>query len=172
MRLSLALLVLLACPTLCSAQSEKYDLRTLLHDSAYIFNRFEEATAGLHTEIDDWDVPVSLRKGFKEELSAISRNVEAEKPTLNRLLLKSRVSTVELFDVYSEVSEVASELQGQASNAANWGNSAKAIELADLGAKAGVLAGKLGVNLREKIEAQESQMEACTSRSLPATNHK
>lgn len=80
------------------------------------------------------------------------------KATLNQLLLKSKVSSTELFDVYSEIMEVAGELQGQASNVANWGDSAKSIELAQLAAKANNLAANIGVVLRRRIETQESQL--------------
>jgi hypothetical protein len=173
MKLSLVLLVLFVCPVLSTAQSEEHDLRTLLQDSAYVFNRFDEVTTGLDTQIDDWNVPASTKKLFKDELSAVSQNVGSEKPTLNQLLLKSKVSSTELLDVYSEVKEVASELDGQSSNVSNWGDSAKAIELAQLSAKANILAANIGVVLRRKIESQESQLDACSKRSSsPATKHK
>lgn len=61
MKLSLVLLVLFVCPVLSAAQSEQHDLRTLLQDSAYVFNRFEEVTTGLDTQIDDWNVPAPTK---------------------------------------------------------------------------------------------------------------
>jgi len=161
---SLALLFLVVCPILATAQSEARDLRTLLLDSAYVLNRFEEATTGLNTQIDNWNVPESAKKGFKDELSGELRNVELEKPSLNGLLLKGDVSASELFDVYSELTELGGELNNQSSNFANWGDSTKAIELAQLGAKTNVLAANIGTVLRGKIDAQEAKLSACSAR--------
>jgi hypothetical protein len=161
---SLLLFFMLACPILAKAQNQNGDLRTLLQDSAYVFNRFEEATEGLNTEIDTWNVPDASKKLFKQELAGALRNVASEKPALNALLLKNEVNATELFDLYSELTEVASEMSGQSSNFANWGDSTKAMELAQLGAKTSLLGAKIGLVLRGKIEAQENQLEACSSR--------
>ena len=138
-----------------------------------MFNRFEETTTGLDAQIENWNVPESSKRTFKGELSAVSRNVRAEKPTLTALLLKNRVSSIELFDVYSEMMEVTGELQGQASNFADWGDSTKANELAQLGAKTNMLAANIGVVLRGKIVNQEAQLEACSGRPpVPAAKTK
>ena len=167
MKPPLALFVLVVCPILATAQTEEHDLRTLLQDSAYVFNRFEEVTIGLDTQIDNWSVPESAKKGFKGELSGALRNVRAEKPSLNALLLKGDVSATDLLDVYSELTEVGIELNDQSSNFADWGDSTKAVELAQLGAKTNVLASSIGFVLREKIEAEEAQLTACTAKLLP-----
>jgi hypothetical protein len=169
MKPSLALLVLILCPILATAQSEERDLRTLLQDSAYVFNRFEEATVGLDTQIDNWSVLESAKKGFKDELSGALRNVRVEKPSLNALLLKGDASATDLFDVYSELTEVAIELNDQSSNFVSWGDSTKAVELAQLGAKTNVLAANIGIVLRGKIEAQEAQLNACSAKPLSPT---
>jgi hypothetical protein len=173
MKLSLVLLVLFVCPALSTTQSEEHDLRTLLQDSAYVFNRFDEVTTGLDTQIDDWNVPATTKVLFKASLSGTLQVVEAEKPTLNELLLKNEVSSTELFDVYSKVKDVASDLEGRATDVSNWGDSAKAMELAELGYKANILAANIEVVLRIKLETQEAQVKLCSKRSSsPATKHK
>lgn len=173
MKKLLVLLLLVVCPIITVAQSESRELRTLLQDSAYIFNRYEEATTGLDTEIDTWNVPDASKRLFKQELAGALRNVSSQKPMLNALLLKTEISPTELFDLYSELTELSSEMSGQSSNFANWGDSTKALELAQLGAKTGVLAANIGVVLRGKIEAQEAQLEACTYKPpLPTAKHK
>jgi hypothetical protein len=173
MKRLLVLLVLLVCPILAVAQSEERDMRTLLQDSSYVFNRFEETTTGLDFQIDSWNVPASLKTTLKEVLSGRLRSVRAEKRTLNALLLKNEVPSSDLFDVYSEMIEVTSELQDQASNFANWGDSTKATELAQLGSKANILAANIGMVLREKIEKQEAQLATCSGKlSSPTAKHK
>jgi hypothetical protein len=169
MKPSLVFFFLAVSPILATAQSQERDVRTLLQDSAYVFNRFEEATTGLAIQIDNWSVPESAKKGFKDELSGALRNVRAEKPSLNALLLKGNVSTTDLYDVYSELTEVVMELNDQSSNFANWGDSTKAVELAQLGAKTSSLAANVGVVLRGKIEAQEAQLTACSAKLTPPT---
>ncbi len=166
----LLLFFLLACPILAKAQNQDSDLRTLLQDSAYVFNRYEEATEGLDTQIDIWNLPDASKSVLKKELAGALRNVASEKPALNALLLKTEVTSTELFDLYSELTELASGIDGESSNFANWGDSTKAVELAQLGAKTNLLGAKIGVVLRGKIEAQETQLEACSSR--PAAKKK
>jgi hypothetical protein len=181
MKLTLAvLLVLFVCPVLSQGQNQtqvqgqKEDLRTLLQDASYVFNRFDEEATGLQVEIDHWNVDASSKKNFKEEVSAVLRDVDVIKPTLSQLLSKSQVSSVDLLDVYAEVAEVGSEVQGQASNESNWGGAAKAIELAQLGAKATVLSAHIEVLLRHQIIVQERQLEVCSRQpvsSSPAAKH-
>lgn len=170
MKTPLVLMVLFSAPMFVAAQNEQHDLRTLLQDSSYVFNRFEESTTGLDALIDDWDVPASGKSLFKRELSAVLKNVNTEKPNLNALLQGNKVSAADLFDVYSELTEVSGELFGQSSNLSNWGkDSSKALELSQLGAKANVLAANLGVVLRARIVAQETQLRACAIKApLPA----
>ena len=174
MKLRLTLLALLALPTVACAQSEQYDVTTLLQDSAYVFNRFDEMTTGLDSQIEDWKIPETTKALFKREISSVAKNVNAEKPKLNSLLTKRNVSATELFDVYLEVIEVSGTLAGQSSNAANWGNdSGSAIQLAEIGAKANVLAAKIGFILRSKIKDQETQLESCDiKRSTPMSPNK
>jgi hypothetical protein len=170
MKLSLlALLFLVVCPIPAKAQSEERDVRTLLQDSAYVFNRFEEATTGLDTEIDSWSVPESVKKEIKAEHLAVLRNVKAEKPSLNALLLKSDVSAGDLFDVYSELTEVVNELNDQSYHLANWGDSTTMIDFTKLGTKTIILAANLGVVLRLKIEDQEARLAACSANPLLPT---
>jgi hypothetical protein len=94
-------------------------------------------------------LPTSTKKIFKDELSATLRNAEAEKPQLNSLLDERRVSSVDLFDVHDTLTSIASELAGQGSHFSNWGNEQTEIQLAQLGAKAGVLGAKIGLVLRQ-----------------------
>jgi hypothetical protein len=170
----LVLFASLVFPMFASAQSGQYELKTLLQDASYVFNRFDETTTGLSTQIDEWNLPESSKSLFKRELSAVVMNVNTEKPKLNALLLKNDVSVGDLFDVYSEVTDVSAELSGQSSNFSIWAkDSSKAIELAQLGAKANVLAAKIGFVLRMKIQVQEDQMQACSNKQTsPPASHK
>jgi hypothetical protein len=97
------------------------------------------------------------------------RNVKAEKPSLNLLLLKDDVSASDLFDVYSESTEVTGELNDQSSNFANWGDNTKALELAQLGSKTNILAANIGVVLPGKIEVEEARLTTCSAQLLLPT---
>jgi hypothetical protein len=163
---TLFVIILFLSPAALSQDRPPSELNTLLHDASYIVNRFEEATTGLDTQIDLWNLPASTKKIFKDALSATLRNVEAEKNQLNSLLDKPRVSSVDLFDVHDTLTSIASELAGQGSNFSNWGNEQTGIQLAQLGAKAGVLGAKIGLVLRAQIADQESQLASCGTRHV------
>jgi hypothetical protein len=151
---------------LASAQhSTANDLDTLLRDSAYVFNRFEEVSTGLPTQIDRWEMPDQLKTDEKGALSSVLRNVEAEKPALNALLGKPEVSSTDLLDVYTGLVEVASELQGLASEDGSFGHAESSTELAQLGAKAQVLAAKVGAALRSQMVSQELKLASCSKKA-------
>jgi hypothetical protein len=153
-------------PHLATAQDRPgYDLNTLLRDSAYTFNRFEEVSIALAAQIDLWKMPAELKKTNKEALSLVLRNVEAEKPALNGLLGKPRVSSGDLLDAYTEMVEIASELQGAASDDSSFGDSNMAEELARLGSKAQILGAKIGATLRLQIAAQEQELASCSQKT-------
>jgi len=159
--LLILVIVALSNPPLTSAQANaSNDLNTLLRDASYVFNRFEEVSAGIDAQIDT-TYPVPLRKSTKGALSAILKNVETEKAALNALLGQTNVSSVDLLDVYIELVEVASELNGESSNSNDWGDQKLANDLAQLGAKAAVLGAKLAATLRSQIEVQEVQLALC-----------
>jgi hypothetical protein len=141
------------------------DLDTLLRDSAYVFNRFEEVSTGLPTQIDRWEMPDQLKTDEKGALSSVLRNVEAEKPALNALLGKPEVSSTDLLDVYTGLVEVASELQGLASEDGSFGHAESSTELAQLGAKAQVLAAKVGAALRSQMVSQELKLASCSKKA-------
>jgi len=130
-----------------------------------MFNRFEEVSTGVITEIDLSNIPAELKKSRKGALSAVTRNVEAEKTALNALLGRPKVSSTDLLDVYTEMVEVASELEGEASDSANWGSEKSTTDLAQLGARAQVLAAKIGVTLRAQLMAQEFQLLSCSPKT-------
>jgi hypothetical protein len=151
---------------LASAQhSTANDLDTLLRDSAYVFNRFEEVSTGLPTQIDRWEMPDQLKTDEKGALSSVLRNVEAEKPALNALLGKPEVSSTDLLDVYTGLVEVASELQGLASEDGSFGHAESSTELAQLGAKAQVLAAKVGAALRSQMVSQELKLASYSKKA-------
>ena len=141
------------------------DLDTLLRDSAYVFNRFEEVSTGLPTQIDRWEMPDQLKTDEKGALSSVLKNVEAEKPALNALLGKPEVSSTDLLDVYTGLVEVASELQGLASEDGSFGHAESSTELAQLGAKAQVLAAKVGAALRSQMVSQELKLASCSKKA-------
>lgn len=62
----MTLLPLLACPVFLKAQDQQQDLRTLLQDSAYVFNRYQEATIGLDVQIDNWNRQLSPHVKYTE----------------------------------------------------------------------------------------------------------
>ncbi len=166
MKIVCCCLMALFMANLASAQhSTANDLDTLLRDSAYVFNRFEEVSTGLPTQIDRWEMPDQLKTDEKGALSSVLRNVEAEKPALNALLGKPEVSSTDLLDVYTGLVEVASELQGLASEDGSFGHAESSTELAQLGAKAQVLAAKVGAALRSQMVSQELKLASCSKKA-------
>jgi hypothetical protein len=154
-------------PHVATAQDRPpYDLDTVLRDSAYTLNRFEEVSIQLAVQVDRWKMPAELKKREKEALSAVLRNVETEEPALNALLGKPRVSSSDLLDVYTEMVEVASELQGTASDDGFFGDSSMADELARLGSKAQILGAKIEATLKLQIAVQELELASCSQKPL------
>ena len=148
------------------SQESVTDLKPLLQDASYVMNRFDEVATGLDVEINGWTVDAATKKVFHHELAATLRNSNLEKVGLAALLTRPNISNADIFDVYATLEAVASELDGQASNAANWGSSqARSIEPAQLGSKALTLAANIGVALRSKIAAQEAELAACMTRA-------
>jgi hypothetical protein len=160
----LIIVVLSASPFTSAEHRTSNDLNTLLRDASYIFNRFEEMSAGVQREIDT-NYPDQIKKNSKEALSAVLGNVETEKPALNAVLGHSKVSSTELLDVYAELVEVVSELNSDATNVASWGDQKLAMDLAQLGAKATILSARVGITLRSQIAAQELQLASCTQKT-------
>jgi hypothetical protein len=153
-RLLLVAVVALLGPISASCQNRAtYDLDTLLRDASYVFNRFEEVSTATAAQIDHY--PIEIRESSKGALSAVLSNVDREKPALNALLGKSKVSSLDLFDVYTEVVEVAAESEGDSVSSLNWGDQKHGTDLAQLNAKASVLGAKLAVVLRSQIADQE-----------------
>jgi predicted nucleic acid-binding protein len=142
----------------------------MLRDASYVFNRFEEASAGVKAEIDT-SYPAGIRNTSKEALSGVVESVEIEKPKLNALLGHSKVSSVSLLDVYNGLDSVASELQRDASEMSSWGDQKLSVDLAQLSAKASVLSARVATTLRSQIAAQELQLASCAQKT-PARNPK
>jgi hypothetical protein len=161
----LIVVIAMFSPTLAAAEdSAQYDLRTLLSDASYVFNRFEELSAGDDAQIDKY--PVEIRKNTRDALSAVLRNVEREKSALTALLDQPKASSVDLLDVYTELEEVAAELGDESSNSLNWGDQKLGTDLAQLSAKTAVLAAKLGSTLRFQIAALELQLASCAPKKV------
>lgn len=91
MKPSLALLFLLVSPILATAQSGERDLRTLLQDSSYVLNRFEEINSGVNTDIDGWKEPESLKTTQRAMYSSVLGGVRDEKRKLSALILQEAV---------------------------------------------------------------------------------
>ncbi len=115
----------------------------------------------------DTNYPVPLKKSSKDALSAVLANVEAEKVALNALLGHSKVASADLLDVYMELVEVASELDGLSFENNEWGDPKLGTDLEQLGAKARLLSARLGIMLRSQIAAQELHLAACTQKMPP-----
>ena len=167
-RLSVLVGFVLVAVSMSPAQNQQKDLKTLLQDVAYVLNRFEEVTTGLDVQIRHLDTSTSAKESFVRAWAAVSRNVEAEKPKLNALLGRTDVTSTDLFDVYSEIVEVTSELMGESSYFECLGSETKAMELAQLGAKAMVLGGNLGAALRSQLSAQQVQLTDCSLKQRSA----
>ena len=128
--LSILLIVVLSNPRLTSGQDRaSNDLNTLLRDASYIFNRFEEVSAGAEVQIDT-KYPVEVRKSSKGALSGVRGNVETEKVALNALLDHATVSSADLLDVYTELVEVTSELTAVSYEISDWGDQKLGMDLA------------------------------------------
>jgi hypothetical protein len=156
----LVIIALSASPLTSAEDRASNDLNTLLRDASYIFNRFEEMSFGVEVQIDT-NYPANIRKVTKEALSDTLANVEVEKLALNALLGHSKVSSVDLLDVYTEMVDVSSELEIESSNSSNWGDQKLGTDLAQLSAKASVLGAKLAVAIKSQITAQELQLVSC-----------
>ncbi len=163
--IAFAFLMVLCVPNLASAQRSSDDLNTLLRDSEYVFNRFEEVSPGMSVDIDKWNAPDELKKSAESALSSILRNVEVEKPALDAVLGKTDVSSTDLLDVYAEMVEVASELGSGSEEEAIFGGGESSRELSQLGSKATVLGAKIGVALRLQIADQELKLASCSRKA-------
>jgi hypothetical protein len=159
----LFIFALSASPFTSAQDKAPYDLNTLLRDASYVLNRFEEVSAGMKMQMENY--PAGIRKSSKGALSAILENVETEKPALNALLGHSKVSSADLLDVYTELIEVESELNDESTNNNNWGDQKLAVDLAQLEVKARTLVAKLGVTLRSQIATQELQLAVCMQKT-------
>ena len=155
---------------LCYSQENSSEVKPLLQDALYAMNRFDEVAKGLDVEIQSWMVDDSSKAIFRRELAATLINANRERPRLAALLAETDVSSTDLFDVYSELEGIASELDGQASNASNWGTESRGMELAQLGGKTLELAARIGLTLRAKIASQEAQLKACTQKPVSKTH--
>ena len=138
---SLLIALILCVSSRLSYSQDK--LPDLLQDASYVMNRFDEITTGFDVEIQSWTVDDSSKQIFRQELQAVLRNANFEKPRLTALLGKSDVSSADLFDVYSELQSIGAELETQASRASFWGSEARSIELVQLSAKTEMLAAKI-----------------------------
>jgi hypothetical protein len=173
MKRPLVLLVLLACPILAAAQSAERDLRTLLQDSAYVFNRFEEINSGVNTDIDGWNEPESLKTTQRAVYSGVLGGVRDEKHKLSALILQKAVSASDLFDLYSELAYVDGVLKDESSSFETFGDHNRAVELVQLDAKTGMLAENIRVVLALKIMSLEARKTECSANpSSPAANQK
>jgi hypothetical protein len=163
-------------PSFATAQSEErglkiqQDLKTLLQDSAYLYNRYEEVTTGMDAEIEFWNIPASLKTTLKSELSLVASNLSVEKPKLNAILSKTDVSASDLLDVYSEVMDLANQLSGQSNNFEHLGNDQqKAVELTKLSVKASILAANINTVLSIKVLDLEYELDACKMKASTPT---
>jgi hypothetical protein len=158
-RLLLLLLAVVALltPTSASFQGDaQRDLNTLLRDASYVFNRFDEVSVGFGENF-----PVDIRQRSMEAQRAVQKNVDREKTALNVLLGKSKVSSVELLDVYMELVEVTEQLQNESEQTEHWGDAQSAIEMTRLSAKAGILGANLALALRSQLDDQEQRLALC-----------
>jgi hypothetical protein len=166
MKQLLVLLVLLfVSPILAAAQGEERDLRTLLQDSSYVFNRFEEINNGVGANIDGWNEPESLKTTQKSVYSGVLRGVRDEKHKLNALILAKDVPASDLFDLYSELAYVDGVLKDESSSFETFGDHNIAVELVQLDAKMGMLAENIRVVLEFKIMRLENQLEDCSTKT-------
>jgi hypothetical protein len=98
----------------------------------------------------------SLEEEFKSVASyQIAEAVASGKPD---------ISSADLLDVYIEMVEVASELQGLSLEDGIWGGGGFSTEFAQLGAKASVLGAKIGVTLRSQVAGQEVKLAVCSQK--------
>jgi hypothetical protein len=175
----LVIVTLFASPARSAQDSASNDLNTLLRDASYVFNRFDEVSAGVQAQIDT-KYPVEVRKSSKAALADVLGNVETEKVALNALLTRAKVSSADLLDLYkvssadlldlyTELVEVTSELSGVSYEISDWGDQKLGMDLAQLGAKSNVLGARVAATLRSQIASQELQLVSCTQK---APSHK
>ena len=134
-----------------------------MRDAFYIFDRFEELSAGVTAQMDNY--PVEIRRRSKKVLSKIVKIVELEKPRLNTMLGQSKPSSVDLFDIYNLLDQIAFEIGYESSNVAEFGDQKTSLDMAQLSARAMGVATNLGVILRAQISTQESQLPSCAHKT-------
>ena len=156
-------LILASCQVVF-AQEHPTSVDTMLRDSAYVFNRYEEATTGLDAEVDGWKISDSTKQSIKDTTRKVRRLIELEKTELNSLLGRKKVPTTALFDVHEELIMVTDDLDGISTNyLIFWeNNKAVALDMAKLRAKARDLSTDMGIVLRSQIADQEDQLAACS----------
>ena len=98
------------CVSMSYAQESRPTLDTMLNDAAYVFNRYEELASGLNCE--SWQTTAEIKKQCKSLAVAVGRNVKNIKTTLSRASKAKTPKLVDLFDIYSELQEVATSLDG------------------------------------------------------------
>jgi hypothetical protein len=134
------------------------NLDVLLNDALYALNRYQELSAGFDCNMyRDKDLQSSCTRANR----VIENNVGSIKLTLIRVSKSQTPADVDLLDIYSELVEVAGRLEDFSASASEFAHEETASTLyAAASDKTNVLAAKLYVELRKRIEAHE---RACRS---------
>ena len=141
-----------------SAQTEQEKTKTVLSDAAYILNRYQESVAGL--AVDLWKDPQQVKDKWKEAISVGDKNVEREKMHVGAMLSSQHWTSVDLLDVYSELTDVSISLYNL-SGACLDSDPEKALELTTLGSRSERTAAKLYSHLRSMLTEQQNELLAC-----------
>jgi hypothetical protein len=141
-------LLLLACSTANAAEKYDADLPEILEDAKYSFNRWNElAISAMCGEL-----PEDLAATCRQEISVIGRNVAAARPILSRASRSKTPATIDLFDIYADLQEIAGNLNSMADNIANFTRSESGAEYARAGGKTLLLSTRLGNIIRARVE--------------------
>ncbi len=144
------------------AQQSLPPIETMLGDASCVLNRYEELAAGV--VCDAWKVPDSLKQTCRDDLKATLATVESVKPALSRAAKAQNADLVDLFDIYAAPEFVSSDLNWLARNQSQFANdSDDGMTYARAGARAVAVASRLGVEVRMRLLAQESQLSHCVA---------
>lgn len=131
----------------CFAQQPPVSLETMLNDANYVFNRYEELVSRKPCD----RIKVStLQQRCREIIMASQGNISFGKAALGRASKAKTSSLLDIFDVYVEIQEAAGNLNTFSSEV-NQFSDEDAMPYAETGAKADVLAARLGAYVRTRL---------------------
>ena len=147
-----AALVIASSGAAPAAHGENANLGVLLNDAQYALNRYQELVNG--PVCDELRVSEGVKERCAQTERAIGDNVERIKIVLLRASKTKNPSARDLLDIYSELEAVSDRLQDLSHYTSDF-TTQDPSKYAEAGDKTMLLAAKLYVELRKRINALE-----------------